>query len=437
MAQLRQMAQEMADVQRQMAEAPAAVVIANHAMGIYELATIHLRQQPPNLAEAKVAIDAFGALLEALKGRLGPDEADPHPGARPAPHGLRPAHRRRPAGEAGPEGQPVVTVLVTGGAGYIGSHTVRLLRERGRDVVVLDSMEFGHRDAVLGAPLVVGDIDDAELVQRTVAEHGVESVDPLRRLQGGRRVDGAAGPLLRQQRRRHQRAARRAARRPGSTRSCSPRPARCTARPRSCRSTRTTRSAPRAPTARASAWSSRCSPGTTPATTSARSACATSTPPARRPTAASARTGPYTLNLVPLVMKAALGRIPPRLGVRHRLPDTPDGTAIRDYVHVEDLADAHLRALEYLEAGEKTTADQPRHRHGLLGPRGDRRGPRRRAASTSRCRTPTAGAGDPVAIYGDNRRPPTCSGWRPDRNLTTIVSSAWQWHSTHPDGYAD
>src|SRR3954453_5029614 len=68
-----------------------------------------------------------------------------------------------------------MTVLVTGGAGYIGSHTVRLLRERGRDVVVLDSMEFGHRDAVLGAPLVVGAIDDADLITRTVAEHGVES----------------------------------------------------------------------------------------------------------------------------------------------------------------------------------------------------------------------------------------------------------------------
>jgi hypothetical protein len=75
MEQLRQMAQEMADVQRQMAEAPAAVVIANHAMGIYELAAIHLRQQPPNLTEAKVAIDAFAVLLEALAGRLGPDEA--------------------------------------------------------------------------------------------------------------------------------------------------------------------------------------------------------------------------------------------------------------------------------------------------------------------------------------------------------------------------
>ena len=46
-----------------------------------------------------------------------------------------------------------MTILVTGGAGYIGSHTVRMLRERGRDVVVLDTLELGHRDALLGEPI--------------------------------------------------------------------------------------------------------------------------------------------------------------------------------------------------------------------------------------------------------------------------------------------
>src|SRR6476660_8023061 len=69
-----------------------------------------------------------------------------------------------------------MTVLVTGGAGYIGSHTVAELRRQGRDVVVLDSLEFGHRDAVLDAPLVVGNIGDGELVARTVAEYGVDAV---------------------------------------------------------------------------------------------------------------------------------------------------------------------------------------------------------------------------------------------------------------------
>ena len=70
-AQLR----EMIEVQEQMASAPAAVVIANHAMGMYELATIHLRQQPPNFADAQLAIDGFAAVVEVLQGKLGPDEA--------------------------------------------------------------------------------------------------------------------------------------------------------------------------------------------------------------------------------------------------------------------------------------------------------------------------------------------------------------------------
>ena len=69
-----------------------------------------------------------------------------------------------------------MTVLVTGGAGYIGSHTVRLLREQGRDVVVLDTLESGFEAALLGAPLVIGDIADTDLVRKVVSEHGVTSV---------------------------------------------------------------------------------------------------------------------------------------------------------------------------------------------------------------------------------------------------------------------
>ena len=69
-----------------------------------------------------------------------------------------------------------MTVLVTGGAGYIGSHTVRLLRERGRDVVVLDSLELGHRAAVLDAPLVVGQVEDTALVEKIVEDFSVDAV---------------------------------------------------------------------------------------------------------------------------------------------------------------------------------------------------------------------------------------------------------------------
>ena len=57
-----------------------------------------------------------------------------------------------------------MSVLVTGGAGYIGSHTVRRLTALGHEVVVLDSMEYGHRNAVIEAELVEGNIADLDLV---------------------------------------------------------------------------------------------------------------------------------------------------------------------------------------------------------------------------------------------------------------------------------
>ncbi len=69
------MAAEMDAVRQQLASVPAAVVIANHAMGLYELAAIHLSAQPPNFPEAQVAIDAMGAIVERLQGRLGENES--------------------------------------------------------------------------------------------------------------------------------------------------------------------------------------------------------------------------------------------------------------------------------------------------------------------------------------------------------------------------
>ena len=67
------MAQEMDEVRRQLASVPAAVVIANHAMGLYELAAIHLAASPPDLVQAALAIDAVACLVDGLGDRLGPD----------------------------------------------------------------------------------------------------------------------------------------------------------------------------------------------------------------------------------------------------------------------------------------------------------------------------------------------------------------------------
>lgn len=73
-AEAEALAKEMAEVRAQLAQTPAAVVVANHVMGFYELAAIHLSQQPPSFTEATVAIDAMRAVIEKLPGRLGENE---------------------------------------------------------------------------------------------------------------------------------------------------------------------------------------------------------------------------------------------------------------------------------------------------------------------------------------------------------------------------
>ncbi len=74
-AQAEELAQQLAEAREQIAATPASVVVGNHAMGLYELGAIHLSQQPPSLEEARLAIDALGALVDGLDGRLGEHEA--------------------------------------------------------------------------------------------------------------------------------------------------------------------------------------------------------------------------------------------------------------------------------------------------------------------------------------------------------------------------
>ena len=87
-ARLEQMQAELDEVRNQLLAAPASIVIGNHAMGIYELAAIHLTASQPNLAEASLGIDALAALVEGLEGRLG----EPEPTLREALAQLRSAY---------------------------------------------------------------------------------------------------------------------------------------------------------------------------------------------------------------------------------------------------------------------------------------------------------------------------------------------------------
>src|SRR4030095_4690794 len=71
------------------------------------------------------------------------------------------------------------TVLVTGGAGYIGSHAAKALRRAGHRVVIYDNFSAGHRAAALGAPVIEGDIGDVDAVRRAIRESGASAVMPF------------------------------------------------------------------------------------------------------------------------------------------------------------------------------------------------------------------------------------------------------------------
>src|SRR5688500_12829753 len=73
-AEAEELAAEMAEIQRELAATPAVVVITNHAIGLFQLAALHLNQRPPNLEEGRIAIDAMAALVEGMAGRLGEEE---------------------------------------------------------------------------------------------------------------------------------------------------------------------------------------------------------------------------------------------------------------------------------------------------------------------------------------------------------------------------
>ncbi len=137
-------------------------------------------------------------------------------------------------------------------------------------------------------------------------------------------------------------------------------------------------------------------------------------------------------HLIPLVLAAAAGK---RESVSIFGTDypTPDGTAIRDYIHVEDLGHAHLLALDTAEPG----------RHIVYNLGSERGYSVREVIDTARAvtgrdivvREEGRRAGDPPRLVAANARARSELGWRPERSLEDMVRDAWEWHQAHPDGY--
>jgi UDP-glucose-4-epimerase GalE len=320
-----------------------------------------------------------------------------------------------------------VTVLVTGGAGYIGSHTVRALRETGRDVVVLDTLELGRQDALLGAPLVVGDIADEALVREVCGDHQVtstihfaayKSVGESMVHPGKYWQNNVAGSV-------HLAEALTAAgvRDVVFSSSCSVmgNPDAVPVREDAAIRPESVYAETKATMERIFGWY-----GVTKGlrVVSLRYFNA----------AGASHDGvigedwTYSVNLIPLVMKATLGKRPPVQVFGDDYP-TPDGTAIRDYIHVEDLADAHIRAVDYLAQGGASRAFNIGTGVGTSVMEVIRT-TQRVSGQPVPYEIVSRRAGDPMTIYADPSAAAADLGWTPKFDLDDIITTAWRWHSS-------
>jgi len=318
-----------------------------------------------------------------------------------------------------------LSILVTGGAGYIGSHVVRQLLERGERVVVLDNLSTGYRSATLGAPLVVGDTADRELVAKVLREYSVDTVlhfaahtivpesvsNPLK-YYGNNTC--ATRNLLEQ------------CDRAGvkhfvfsSTAAVYGIPAEGLAREESP----TVPINPYGLSKLMSEWMLR---DLAAASKLRYVALRYFNVAGADPGGRIGHSAPTATLLVKVACQVAAGARP-ELSIFGTDYPTPDGTGVRDYIHVEDLASAHLRALDYLGAGGSSTTLNCGYGHGYSVRKVLQMVEKVSGEPLKVIEAPRR-AGDPPSLVAHADRIRQVLGWTPHfDDLETIVRTQLEW----------
>ncbi|OJW18939.1 MAG: UDP-glucose 4-epimerase GalE [Planctomycetales bacterium 71-10] len=327
-----------------------------------------------------------------------------------------------------------MNVLVSGGAGYVGSHAARMLANAGHEVWAYDNLVFGHRGAVAPGRLIEGDLLDKETLVGVLREKEIDAVmhfaafayvgesvtDPAKYYH-----NNIVGTLSLME-------AMRAAdvRRIVFSSTCA-----TYGEPESVPIRETQSQNPINPYgytklvieralsdfSRAYGWGYAALRYFNASGASADGDLGEDHDP--------------ETHLIPLVLQVALGQREHITIFGDKLP-TPDGTCIRDYIHVDDLASAHISALEKLGPGVEFRCNL-----------GTGQGTSVKEVVDA-CREVTGHpipaviapprAGDPPALIADPSLARRELGWVPRfTSIKPIVESAWKWHRSHPDGYGD
>ena len=316
-------------------------------------------------------------------------------------------------------------VMVTGGAGYIGSHAAKALARAGYRPIAYDSLVRGHREAVRWGPLVEGDLADRALVIDTIRRFDITAVmhfaafayvgESMTRpdLYFRNNVVNSLGLLE-------------AMRETGVKAMVFSSTCATYGVPEKVPIAEDAPQRPVNPYGESKLMIERALHWHGIAHGLAHVALRYFNAAGADPEGEAGELHEPETHLIPLVLHAALGR---RAEIEIYGTDypTPDGTAIRDYIHVSDLADAHVRALAYLEAGGVSTALNLATGHGCSV--------REVVAAAERVtgrRVPSREvgrrAGDPAVLVADPTRAKETLGWTPRfSDLDTIIASAWNW----------
>ena len=327
-------------------------------------------------------------------------------------------------------------VLVCGGAGYIGSHTVYELIEQGHSVVVADNLVKGHKAAVhKDAKLCVGDLRDAEFMDKVFSENKIDAVidfaafslvgesvsEPLKYFDNN--VYGTVRLLE-------------AMNRAGVKKIVFSSTAATYGEPESIPISENDRTFPTNPYGESKLtvekilkWSDR--------------AYGIKYVALRYFNAAGAHISgeigedhsPES-HLIPIILQAAMG-VREKIAIFGTDYDTADGTCVRDYIHVTDLADAHIKALEKLERDNGSGIYNLGNGTGFSVREvieEAKRVTQRPIKVVEEARRP----GDPATLIASSKKAMDELGWKPRYNsLEKIISTAWKWHIGHPEGYGD
>jgi len=325
-----------------------------------------------------------------------------------------------------------MNVLVVGGAGYIGSHAVARLIGEGHHVVVFDNLSRGHVAAVPEGTLVVGDLNDSALVETTLRDNSIDVVmhfaafaevgesvkDPASYYQNN---VVAALSLLE------------AMRRAEVKKIVFSSTTATYGQPDKVPIAETTPQNPINPYGFTKLVIERALADYAHAYQFSYAALRYFNAAGAHPDGTIGEHHEPESHLIPIVLQVALGQREHITVFGNDYP-TPDGTCIRDYIHVEDLADAHLRAVERLEPGK-----------GICVNLGTGKGISVREIIDA-CRDVTGHdipevmgerrAGDPAELIADASLAEKVLGWKAKyTDVREVVETAWRWHQSHPKGY--